>query len=106
MAQKFGQVTIAPLQRYGSQPGSPGVPSSLGTHMPTLPITLQASQALMGQAVKADTSEGGAHATDIAVAVAAALDRAVAAGLPQEAVPRAQGFSRELRRSEGSKGGR
>ena len=47
MAQKFGHVTIAPLQKYGSQPGSPAVPSSLGVHTPMLPRTLHASHALM-----------------------------------------------------------
>ena len=44
--QELGQVTMAPLHRYGSQAGSPAVPISLATQIPALPGTSQASQAL------------------------------------------------------------
>lgn len=59
-------------------------------------LALQASQALFGREVRPTTVGCGAHASEIARAVAASLNRAIDAGLPAAAVPHATAFARQL----------
>lgn len=60
-------------------------------------LALQASQTLLGRAVQPKATNCGAHGSEIARAVAAALERTVAAGLPAAAVPKAMAFAKQLR---------
>lgn len=60
-------------------------------------LALQASQVLLGSGIHPTTVGCGAHASEIARAVAAALERAVDEGLPVAAVPKAKGFAKLLR---------
>lgn len=60
-------------------------------------LAWQASQALLGREVEPDLAACGAHGSDIALAAAAGLERAMAAGLPAAAVPRAEAFAGRLR---------
>lgn len=69
-------------------------------------LAWQASQALQGREAKLDLRDCGTHGSAIAQAVAAALERELAAGLPAQVVPGAETFARRLRGDETNSGER
>ena len=45
MVQDVGQLADEPLHTYGEHEGLPALPEATALHVPTLPVTLQASHA-------------------------------------------------------------